>query len=64
MMKTVTPHEKRILESLYKSAHRVRAEQELQRSLVTNLRDHEVSWETIAQMLGVTKQAAQQRFTA
>lgn len=64
MMKTLTPYDKRILESLYKSAHRVRAEHDLQRSLVTNLRDHEVPWETIAQMLGVTKQAAQQRFGA
>jgi hypothetical protein len=64
MPTTLTAQEKRWLAALDRSAIRARDEQNTMRGLVGMLRENGVPWEMIAQCLGVTKQAAQQRFSA
>lgn len=57
-------HEAQLLADLGMNATRIEVLQEQQRELVRCLRLHEVSWENIGQILGITKQGAQQRFSA
>jgi hypothetical protein len=64
MPTTLTAQEKRWLAALDRSAIRVRDEHNRMRVLVTQLRDSGVPWEIIGQCCGITKQAAQQRFSA
>lgn len=64
MTKPLTQHETRLLAALDKSAVRARDEQNRITGLVGQLRAQDVPWETIARTLGITKQGAQQRFSA
>jgi len=61
---SVADQEALLLADLTASADRARKEQEIARNLVYQLRKLEVPWETIGRTLHITKQGAQQRFSA
>lgn len=64
MTKPVTQHETRLLAHLDRAAVKARDAQRDVNNTVAQLRSIGVSWEAIARVLGITKQGAQQRFSA
>jgi len=64
MTQTLTHDEKQSVAALWNSHMRVRKEWDLQRAIVAELRETGIPWSIIAAALSITKQGAQQRFSA
>lgn len=64
MVKTLTPQELRLIAQLDKYSIQARRAEARCRDLALALRDTDVPWETIGRTVGISRQGAQQRFSA